>query len=442
MKKKKWTLRRISVMLIVVAIVAVLGIFQQRSQSQNLINSSQTTTIQKGEISLVSIATGKLSSSDEDTLKIVGSVSSLFVKLGDTVSKGDVLGEYAKTATVAQDLYSPVSGIVTKVPSALDNSFEISNANTLAMDVEVSERNINKVVMNQYAEVYVESIDTTFYGQVVSKSTTANALGNYTLGLELTNTSSSVLVGMSGVAKLNIAGVGDYYYHGKVSFGAPRTLDVEGTMISTDVELGQSIKAKQKLGSYQARTASTQIIASKDGVVSKLPGATSTDLIISNPKALQLVVNISETDIHKLEVGQAASLYVEAVDQTFEGTVVEIAQIGNTALDYTTYPVTISFDGKDSPLFIGMSGSATIVVESKSDILVVPYEALVSEGTQRYVISAEWLKNSSKPQSDYYVPVTTGIADVYSVEVSGSNLEGLEIVIPETSTGLGFFARP
>lgn len=442
MKKKKWTLRRLSILIAIIAVVVLLVLWQQRNSTQNLINTTQTTTIQKSTISLVSIATGKISSADEDTLKIVGSVSSLFVQLGDTVQKGDVLGEYAKTSTVAQDLYSPVSGIVTKLPSALDNSFEISNANTLSMDMEVSERNIAKVALNQYAEVYVESIDTTFYGQVVNKSSTANALGNYVVGLELTNTASNVLVGMSGVAKLNITGVGDVYYHGKVSFGATRTLDVEGTMLSTEVELGQSIKAKQKLGTYQARTATTQIIASKDGVISKIPGTTSTDLVISNPKSLQLIVNISETDIHRLKVGQSAALYVEAVDENFEGIVSEIAQIGNTALDYTTYPVTLSFDGKEAPLFIGMSGSATIVVESKSDILVVPYEALVSEGTNRYVISAEWLTNPSKPQSDYYVPVTTGIADVYSVEVSGSNLEGMEIVIPQASTGLGFFARP
>lgn len=442
MKKKFWTKRKFIILLVVVGIIALLGFLQARNLRQSVLDSTQTTTIQKGTISLVSIATGKLSSSEEDHLKLVGTVSNLFVELGDTVKKGDHLGEYVKQSAVAQDLYSPVSGIVTKLPSALDNRFEIADANTLAMEVLIPETLINKVTVGQSSEVYVNAVDKTYYGSVKSKDASKNAAGLYPVSVELNRYDGSVLVGMSGVAKLNIESYGDFYYHGLVSYGNAKTLTIDGTILSTEVELGQSVKAKQKLGSYQARSTNSLIIASKDGVVSALPSALANEIVISDPKALQLVVNISETDIHKLKLDQSATISIEAIHQSFEGKVVRIGQIGNTNLDYTTYPVTIEFDAKDAPLFLGMSGSATIVVESKSDILVIPYEALVADGTNRYVISSDWLKSPSKPQSDFYIPVTTGIADLYTIEVSGDGLEGKEIVIPKSSSTFQLFQRP
>lgn len=442
MKRKFFTKTKIIVIASLIILAVVIGVVQNNASSKALLDSAQTTTIQKGEIQLVSIATGKIASSDEASIKLTGTVSNLFVELGDVVAKGDVLGEYIKQSVVAQDLYSPVSGVITKLPSALDNQFEIADTNVVSMDVLVSESLINKVVLGQYAEVYVSALDQTFYGSVKSKSTAKNTSGQYLIVVELTNQSAPLVVGMSGVAKLNIESYGDYYYHGMVSYGNARVIDVEGTMLSTSVELGQSVKAKQKLGEYQARSMNVSIIASADGIVSKLPSTVSNELVISNPNALELVVNISETDIHKLELNQGAVINVEAIDQSFEGSVVRIGQIGNTALDYTTYPVTIAFDGLDTPLFLGMSGSATIIVESKTDILVVPYEALITDGTNRYVLSADWLQNSNQDQSEYYIPVTTGIADLYTIQVIGDNLEGQEIVIPQSESSFSLFMRP
>lgn len=443
MKKQKKTKR----WLIVVGAILVLivsGFLGLRNMAQSAAaNNSTTYTISRGDISIVSIATGKIESADEDTLKLSGTVSKMFVEVGDVVSKGDVLGEYTKTSTTAQELYAPTSGIVTKVASTLDNTFEISGGTTLSMDMPVSEYQINKIALGTYAEVYVQATDETFYGEVKSKSSNVNALGQYIISLEFTNTSSSVLVGMNAVAKIDIPDTGVTYYHGDINYGNAREVEVNGTMLSLNVAVGDRVKSGQSLGSYQARAVDAKIIASRDGVVSSLPSSLSGDVVISNPDALQLVVNIAETDIHKLSFDQVVSIYVEAVDQSFEGKIVKISQIGNTATDYTTYPVTLQFDGKDAPIFLGMSGSAKIVVESKSNLLIVPYEALISEGTERYLISADWLNSPSRPQSDFYIPVTTGFADVYQIEVLGDDLEGQEIVIPQSTTNLqGLFNRP
>jgi len=119
----------------------------------------------------------------------------------------------------------------------------------------------------------------------------------------------------------------------------------------------------------------------------------------------------------------------------------DIGLIGNTSLDFTTYPVTVVFDHGDEPLFLGMSASARISVSVFEDILIIPFEALIIDGTQRYVLSAEWLKETNRPQREFYVAVTTGVADIYNVQVSGENLEGLSIIVPDPSSSFPFFRR-
>ena len=442
MKKQKKS-KRWLIVLGIIGVVVVGGFFGLRNLAQgNAVNNVEVTTITRGDIELVSIATGKIQSSDEDTIKLSGTVSEMFVEVGDIVSKGDVLGEYTKTSTTAQELYAPSSGVITKVANSLDNSFEIANYSILAMDMPVSEYQINKISIGQYAEVYVQATDETFYGIVKTKSANVNALGQYVLGLEFTNTSNKVVVGMSAVAKVDIQDTGNTYYHGTISYGSPREIEVNGTMLNTNVSVGDYVNSGQSLGSYQARAVDAKIIATRDGVVSSIPSSISGDVVISNPDSLELVVNIAETDIHKIGFDQEVTIYVESVDQSFEGHIVKISQIGNTNLDYTTYPITIEFDGGDTPIFLGMSGSASIVVEAKTNILVIPYEALISDGTNRYVIDAAWMDTPNRPQSDFYIPVSTGFADVYTVEVMGDNLEGQEIVVPNQDAGLGFMFGP
>lgn len=438
-KKPSKKLKRFGIAALILLVLIALVFFQINRARQDRLATTKTFTIETGEISLVSIATGKLTSSDEDKIKLSGTVSSLFVQLGDQVTQGQELGEYTKTGLEALALYAPVGGIVTQLPSGLASEFIISNPSALAMSFSVAEADINRFKLWQSAEVYVGAIDTTFYGSVSeirTYSASVTPATSYTVTVNFDKGDKPALIGMSGVVKTFVEGYGDYYANGKLSSSDQRSIKADGTITSVDVKLGDTVKARQKLGEYQPGSAKTKIIATRDGVVSALPTTVNPELVISNPNALQLVVNIAETDIHKIVAGQEAKVTVEAVDQRFTGTVTRISQIGNTALDYTTYPVTIRFDSPDTPLFIGMSGSAEIVVETKSNILVVPFEALVSEGTKRYLLSADWLKHPNQPQSDFYIPVETGFADVYNVEVIGDNLLGKEIILIEPTTGL------
>jgi biotin carboxyl carrier protein len=229
---------------------------------------------------------------------------------------------------------------------------------------------------------------------------------------------------------------------GKLTSSDEISVNVNGTLSRTLVRVGDSVTRNQRIGETRDLMGNTVAVrASRDGIITAVPTALNNAFVISNPNKFKLVVNISERDVSRLTLGQSAEIFIQSLNLTFVGEVSDIGLIGNTSLDFTTYPVTVVFEHGDEPLFLGMSASARISVSVFSDILIIPFEALIIDGTQRYVLSADWLKETNRPQKEFYVPVITGVADVYNVQVSGENLEGLSIIVPDPSSSFPFFRR-
>lgn len=434
MKKNKKSRKPIWIALAVLVLVLVVILMNFRNQAPADV---KTYTIEKGKIELLALATGKLTSSNEDRIKLNGSVTDTLVALGDVVSKGDILGEYTRQSST-NSLYAPVSGVVTEVPSALGSTLTIAGSNQFKMIIQLPETELKRVSLGQYAEVYVSAVDQTFYGSVTKINQVATVMGpQSTFGVTLSfdGDTTKVRVGMSAVSKMQLEGYGDYYVHGKLEAAQETRVTIDGSLTKVDVKVGDTVNKNQKLGEYQSSMkTNVKITATRDGIITSIPSGLSTGFVIADPDALELTVDITETDIHKLSIGQNADIYIEAIDRHFEGEIVKIAYVGNTNLDYTTYPVTIEFDEADASVFLGMSGSASIVTNTKDNILIVPFEAIVTEGTQRYLVSAEWLDNSRRPQSEYYLPIETGLADAFYVEVIGEDLEGKEVLIIEKTS--------
>ena len=434
MKKNKKSRKPIWIALAVLVLVLVVILMNFRNQAPADV---KTYTIEKGKIELLALATGKLTSSNEDRIKLNGSVTDTLVALGDVVSKGDILGEYTRQSST-NSLYAPVSGVVTEVPSALGSTLTIAGSNQYKMVIQLPETELKRVSLGQYAEVYVSAVDQTFYGSVTKINQVATIMGpQSTFGVTLSfdGDTTMVRVGMSAVSKMQLEGYGDYYVHGKLEAAQETRVTIDGSLTKVDVKVGDTVNKNQKLGEYQSSMkTNVKITATRDGIITSIPSGLSTGFVIADPDALELTVDITETDIHKLSIGQNADIYIEAIDRHFEGEIVKIAYVGNTNLDYTTYPVTIEFDEADASVFLGMSGSASIVTNTKDNILIVPFEAIVTEGTQRYLVSAEWLDNSRRPQSEYYLPIETGLADAFYVEVIGEDLEGKEVLIIEKTS--------
>ena len=153
--------------------------------------------------------------------------------------------------------------------------------------------------------------------------------------------------------------------------------------------------------------------------------------VVADLSQFKLTINIDELEVSQLKVGQRASVAVDALDgQIFEGTVNNISIIGTSSNGVTTYPVEIVIPAdENSALIPGMNVDATIVIEEKKDILLLPATAINRGNTVT--------KNGEK------VKVEIGITDGKMVEIISGVSEGDEVTFesvmaaPNAQEGMG-----
>ena len=187
-----------------------------------------------------------------------------------------------------------------------------------------------------------------------------------------------------------------------------KILDLEDTQQKfktlTDDSSIESLKIslkKQQLSIDQSRTtiaelqkeeAGSTITATISGTITAVSAAagdsvnlSSTIADIANYDSLQIVVGIDELDISQVKLGQAAAVTVEALNnKEYVGKVVDIADEGTPSNGVSTFDVTIALDSSEN-LKSGMSAEASIQVEKKENVLMLPIDAVQSVGN-RYMV--------------------------------------------------------
>jgi len=230
---------------------------------------------------------------------------------------------------------------------------------------------------------------------------------------------------------------------GKIASASVTDVTFTGSIKNIYVKIGDTVAKDVVIGQYTSLTQRTvDLTASVAGVITAIPSAVKNTFSIADPNQLQMNVEISEKDIAKISVAQNAVIYVDAINVNINGSVTAISQVGNTSADYTTYTVTVTFSKGDNKIFLGMTGSAKVETTTKKDVYKVPIEALIEANGKYYILNKTWFSNMNKPKTDYYIEVTVGSADVNFAEISGTQLDNLEVVVLPTSTTLSFFNRP
>ncbi|MFF2755622.1 efflux RND transporter periplasmic adaptor subunit [Psychrobacillus sp. NPDC058041] len=149
---------------------------------------------------------------------------------------------------------------------------------------------------------------------------------------------------------------------------------------------------------------------------------------ITNYNSLQTTISVDELDITKVQVGQLVKITASAFeDETFEGKVTKVAEVGTPSNGVSTFDVTVQITDPKS-LKIGMSTEASITIESKDDALYVPVEAVYKSGDEKYVLVPA--TSSASTQSTKKVTVETGISNDTFVEVTSGLTVGESIQIP------------
>jgi len=181
-------------------------------------------------------------------------------------------------------------------------------------------------------------------------------------------------------------------------------------------------------------------------------------LRVANLKNMEVLVEVNENDIVRVNLGDTAEVEVDAyLDKSFKGVVTEIANSANltgvSADQVTTFEVKIGIlaesyvdmdlKGMDSPFRPGMTATVDIRTEVAENILAVPIAAVSTRtdtsSSSRY--SKKDDKDSKAEEIDYEVVfvkngtkaklkvVKTGIQDDENIEVLSGLEDGEEIIV-------------
>jgi len=206
----------------------------------------------------------------------------------------------------------------------------------------------------------------------------------------------------------------------------------------------QVLQAKAALKIAEANLGYATITAPMSGVVASVStqqGETVTSgsaaaqaptfVTIIDLNRLQVDAYVDETDIGKVEVGQAATFLVDAFpEKEFAGTVRAIYPKALIQQNVVTYDVVIAIDNREGFLRPDMTANVTITVAKREKVLAVPNAAVRREDGERVALLQDGERFARRP-------IKTGWKDKQFTEVLSGLKEGERVVVGEVETGKG-----
>jgi RND family efflux transporter MFP subunit len=189
-------------------------------------------------------------------------------------------------------------------------------------------------------------------GDTVTAGQTLATLDTTIIEARVAEAEAGVVTAQTQVAYLKRVGVGTAY----------EQIDAA----QADVDRAQAVVDQLKATLAQA-TLTTPV----SGTVIKVdvaPGETANPgqviIVIADLSHMRIeTTDLSERDIPAVQIGQAASVFIDALNKSFDGKVVDIDRQSETVGGDVTYKVTIDLDQQPAGLRWGMSAEVTIQTE-------------------------------------------------------------------------------
>ncbi|MEZ4194985.1 MAG: efflux RND transporter periplasmic adaptor subunit [Candidatus Paceibacterota bacterium] len=137
----------------------------------------------------------------------------------------------------------------------------------------------------------------------------------------------------------------------------------------------------------------------------------------------ELVVNISESDIQEINIGDTATVIFDAYDDgLFEAKVIRISPSAEVSEGVRSFEMILQFINQDDRIRAGLSADIDILAEKRTDVIVVPTRAIVEQTDGKFVRT--WDGTTLN-----YLPVKTGLRGSNGMtEIVSGLTEGTEII--------------
>ena len=210
----------------------------------------------------------------------------------------------------------------------------------------------------------------------------------------------------------------------KSATNAARNVDDAAT------KLAQSQREDDKLTSLQTALEECTLTATMDGTITALNATvgdvcSGTVATIQDVENLTVEVTIPASSVSKLSTGMICRITSDATgDAVISGTLTRIDPVAN---DSGSFGATVTVNGQDSGLLIGISAKVEIVISEKDDVFTVPRDAVgTNEDGTTYVLRRTGGEGTDMTFEE--VAVTEGDTNDYYVEITGDDLHEGDII--------------
>lgn len=192
-------------------------------------------------------------------------------------------------------------------------------------------------------------------------------------------------------------------------------------------------QARADVANLEAQYGKSFVRAPFDGVITRVDPhigdvVTSGQQIfgIMGGQSFKVEVNVPEANIAKISLNNPASITLDAYgeDTQFPAHVIAIDPAETVVEGVPTYKVTLQFDSKDDRIRSGMTANIDIVVDSKTNVVGVPFRAVIEKEGKKIV---RVVNADGKTFTE--VPVETGVKGSEGmVEITSGISAGTKIV--------------
>lgn len=377
---------------LVIGIVAWFGVHALTNTSTSPVY--QTEQAEKGTLVVAVSVSGQVSSANsaEVTTQASGVVKTVYVKDGDAVKAGQKIADLDLDLTGqqrSQQAYASYQSAQNNVDSAKANLY--TSQTTL---------------LTEWESYMAKAQNSTYENPDDSPNTGNRQLTDFVITQdEWLASEAKYKVQQNAILQAQTALSSAWYSYQQSS--ASIVAPISGTITGLSLQPGSVITAQTN---------------SSGGSSSQRIASVKTDA----PPTVSL--NLTQIDAPKVKAGNKATLSFDSLpDKTFTGEVVSVDTIGSVSSGVTTYPAIIKLDSVIDGLLPNMSATASIITETKDNVLLVTTTAIQ---TQNGTHTVRVTKNKQVTS----VPVEIGTANDTQTEIVSGINEG-DTVVTSVTTG-------
>ena len=437
--------------MILVLVVAILGASAVYAQAGKTSVTYRTATVAYGTITQTIGMAGNLAPVTEADLNFAsaGTVQSVGVEVGQTVTAGKVLASLDRTilaaqlsqaqatlasakSKLAQDQAGPTAQSLASARNPVAaarvsvNNAKTSLADTKAINAQlvaaaqhVVDQDTAKLAADDPLDTATVSADQAKLAgdQQTLASTKAKAQqGNNQSAAQLASAQQQLAAANSSLAAL-LAGS-----------TSPQTIQIDTAQIQID---------QVNVNTLKHQLDGARLVSPIGGVVAQVNikegqsvtgGGSTYAIVVFTPGAYQVTGTVSDSQVNLVAIGQTVQVTPAGSTQALLGKITAIAPAATIVSGVATFGVTAQLDDASNSIRPGVSATASVVVKQVVHVLTVPTSAVHTTAAGSTV---QVLVNGA-PQS---VAVEIGAADPTRTEIlSGLKLNQIVVIAVVTSS--------